>query len=244
AGLHSTETGSPEMVMELAYRLAVSEREEIREIRDGLVVLITPVVEPERGGTLVAIADGGRLVVDGGIVRHVGRGGGEEVRTPGSELRAKVLRPDHPLAYGYEEETSVFRGNDPIWTIGERYRDRVVVQLGTKEVEDWDARDARLDRGEAADPTGEARPDDFGIETGRDGDEPDEGDEEAGGLVLSGGIEGAEEVDGEPAILDLPVGEGRVVLFSFNPLHRYLNLSDFRFATNAILHWDDMPAAE
>ncbi|HYN19829.1 MAG TPA: M14 family zinc carboxypeptidase, partial [Thermoanaerobaculia bacterium] len=46
-GLHSPETGSPEMLMELAYRLAVSERPEIREIRRNAVVLITPVVEPD-----------------------------------------------------------------------------------------------------------------------------------------------------------------------------------------------------
>ena len=46
-GLHSTETGSPEMLMELAYRLAVSERPEIRAIREHAVVLITPVVEPD-----------------------------------------------------------------------------------------------------------------------------------------------------------------------------------------------------
>jgi Tat protein secretion system quality control protein TatD with DNase activity len=33
AGLHSPETGPPEMVMELAYRLIVSEAEHIKEIR-------------------------------------------------------------------------------------------------------------------------------------------------------------------------------------------------------------------
>ena len=33
-GLHSTETGSPEMLMELAYRLAVSEDPRIRSIRE------------------------------------------------------------------------------------------------------------------------------------------------------------------------------------------------------------------
>ena len=47
AGLHSTETGSPEMVMELAYRLAVSEQPMIRDIRKNLVVLINPVSEPD-----------------------------------------------------------------------------------------------------------------------------------------------------------------------------------------------------
>ncbi len=46
-GLHSTETGPPEMLMELAYRLAVSERPDIRSIRANTVVLITPVMEPD-----------------------------------------------------------------------------------------------------------------------------------------------------------------------------------------------------
>ncbi|HZD53820.1 MAG TPA: M14 family zinc carboxypeptidase, partial [Woeseiaceae bacterium] len=47
AGLHSTETGSPEMAMELAYRLAVSEQPMIRSIRESLIVLINPVSEPD-----------------------------------------------------------------------------------------------------------------------------------------------------------------------------------------------------
>ncbi|HEX2694347.1 MAG TPA: M14 family zinc carboxypeptidase, partial [Acidobacteriota bacterium] len=47
AGLHSQETGSPETMMELAYRLAVSEQPFIREIRKNVVVLINPVSEPD-----------------------------------------------------------------------------------------------------------------------------------------------------------------------------------------------------
>ena len=43
--IHSPETGSPEMFMELIYRLAVSEDPFIREIRDNLVFLNTPVVD-------------------------------------------------------------------------------------------------------------------------------------------------------------------------------------------------------
>ena len=46
-GLHSTETGSPEMLMELAYRLAVSDAPHIQLIRDKVVVLINPVAEPD-----------------------------------------------------------------------------------------------------------------------------------------------------------------------------------------------------
>ncbi|HMG17723.1 MAG TPA: M14 family zinc carboxypeptidase [Gemmatimonadales bacterium] len=43
--IHSPETGSPEMLMELAYRLAVEETPLIRQIRDSIITLITPVTE-------------------------------------------------------------------------------------------------------------------------------------------------------------------------------------------------------
>jgi Zinc carboxypeptidase len=47
AALHSDETGSTESVLELAYRLAVSERPMIQRIREKLVVLINPVANPD-----------------------------------------------------------------------------------------------------------------------------------------------------------------------------------------------------
>ena len=47
AGLHSPETGPPEMVMELAYRLAVSDHPDVVKIRDDVITMITPVTEPE-----------------------------------------------------------------------------------------------------------------------------------------------------------------------------------------------------
>jgi len=43
--MHSPETGSPEMMMELAYRLAVEETPLVREIRRNVVTLLTPVLE-------------------------------------------------------------------------------------------------------------------------------------------------------------------------------------------------------
>lgn len=45
AGMHSPEAGPPEMVMELAYRLAVGETDMIREIRKNSIVMITPVLD-------------------------------------------------------------------------------------------------------------------------------------------------------------------------------------------------------
>src|SRR5262249_3282339 len=43
--IHSPETGAPTALMELAYRLAVDESAYVKDIRDGVITLITPVVE-------------------------------------------------------------------------------------------------------------------------------------------------------------------------------------------------------
>ncbi|HEX6203792.1 MAG TPA: hypothetical protein VF100_12380, partial [Thermoanaerobaculia bacterium] len=60
-------------------------------------------------------------------------------------------------------------------------------------------------------------------------------------LVLSGWVAPADALAGKPAILDVPAGRGRVILFAFNPLHRHLNHSDHRLLYNVILHWNDLP---
>jgi hypothetical protein len=47
SGIHSPETGGPQMLVELAYRLIVEESPFIREIRNNSIILITPVVETD-----------------------------------------------------------------------------------------------------------------------------------------------------------------------------------------------------
>ena len=46
-GLHSGETGPSEMLMELAYRLATETSPLIQQIRDNVIVSITPVADPD-----------------------------------------------------------------------------------------------------------------------------------------------------------------------------------------------------
>jgi hypothetical protein len=45
--IHSNEAGAPTALMELAYRLAVDDSPYIRDIREHIITLITPVVEPD-----------------------------------------------------------------------------------------------------------------------------------------------------------------------------------------------------
>jgi hypothetical protein len=63
------------------------------------------------------------------------------------------------------------------------------------------------------------------------------GDPDTGPLVVSGQAWGETNLIGHPAILDMPVGKGRVIAYNFNPLHRDLNRGDQRLLWNAILNW-------
>src|SRR3954466_5767131 len=45
SGMHSPESGGPEMLMELAYRLVVEESPFIQNIRNNVITFITPVIE-------------------------------------------------------------------------------------------------------------------------------------------------------------------------------------------------------
>src|SRR5204863_1996120 len=53
--IHSTETGAPTALMELAYRLAVDDSAYIKSIRENVVTLITPVVEVDGRNRMVDI---------------------------------------------------------------------------------------------------------------------------------------------------------------------------------------------
>ncbi len=53
--IHSPETGAPTALMELAYRLAVDESAYIRNIRDNIITLITPIVEVDGRDRMVDI---------------------------------------------------------------------------------------------------------------------------------------------------------------------------------------------
>jgi hypothetical protein len=170
-----------------------------------------------KGGLLVTLGGASTLPLDGGIARDVRRARVEDVFTPGSELRVRFRRPEHPIAYGYPEKTSVFREARTLYDVRPAHQSRVLLQWGETLPREDDS---------AAPP-------------------PEKEDEKKGeDLVVSGGVKGASELVGKPAILDLPTGRGRIVAFDFDPIHRYLTLSDFRLVWNLILNWNDTPLQE
>lgn len=93
-GLHSGETGPPEMLMELAYRLATETSPLISQIRENVVVSITPAAEPdgrdrnvdwfyqglEMAPALARAADSVRQASGAAAAPTGGRGGGAAAR--------------------------------------------------------------------------------------------------------------------------------------------------------------------
>jgi hypothetical protein len=184
----------------------------------------------ERGGVLVTLGGSSTVPLDGGFVRNVRRARVKNLNTPGSEIRTKFVRPDHPLSYGYPEGTSVHRERLPLYETREAFLDWVVMQWGAKAPKFDDPR-AHNDGPWGVGTEGELK----------DNQKEKQTDKKSTSLVVSGGIKGGSELEGKPAILDIPVGEGRVIAFNFDPIHRTLSRSDFRMVWNAILNWNDLP---
>jgi len=63
-----------------------------------------------------------------------------------------------------------------------------------------------------------------------------------GDVCLSGIVKNQNEIKGKAAILDVPVGKGHIVLFTFNPFWRDLSHGNYMFVFNAILNHNDFNA--
>jgi hypothetical protein len=62
--------------------------------------------------------------------------------------------------------------------------------------------------------------------------------------VLSGLMKNPTEIRNRAAILDVPVGAGKVLIFATNPCYRWQNHGEFNMLFNALLHYNDTPRDE
>ena len=59
-------------------------------------------------------------------------------------------------------------------------------------------------------------------------------------LLISGMLAGGNELANRPAIVDVPVGRGHVVMFATNPMWRHQTQGEFFLVFNAALNYDNL----
>src|SRR5580693_4081150 len=150
-----------------------------------------------QGGVLITMGGASYFPTEFGITRTVEAAHPTPTfYAPGPIVQMNVIRPTHPIFYGYTEKTMPVR-----WAGGPLLR---VPQTGRRWV----------------------------LAQFPGGDES----------VMSGLMKGAQEIRGRPAVVDVPTGQGRVILFATNPAYRWQNLGEFNMLANSILNFNDFPA--
>jgi hypothetical protein len=61
--------------------------------------------------------------------------------------------------------------------------------------------------------------------------------------VLSGLLRGADQIRNRPMVVDAPAGKGRVLMFANNPIYRWQTFGEHGMVFNALLFYNDFPAA-
>ncbi|TVP55978.1 MAG: hypothetical protein EA351_09180 [Gemmatimonadales bacterium] len=219
----------------------------------------------EEGGTLITLTNSSALPIHFGIAAGVGERNSSDLWAPGGVFRADRTDDSSPLAYGYGESLGVYfnQNQSPLLTDGrsrpgsqvasqpdgsttQRLSSRGgvdeddVVQghgrdWGRESIEAWEARQEEESTGGAGAGWGGGGSSNDVRTVFRYHSEPTE-------LLISGGLVAPRELTGTPALIDARIGEGHVILFSFNPFWRSGTLGSYALVFNALLHHGNLHA--
>lgn len=198
----------------------------------------------EDGGLLVTARDTSVWAIQYGLARWVRVVDTDKLKAPGTIVKATVTDAKHPIARGYDETLPLYFSGSPVFRVAWR--------------DERDAPDSRPSgRGGKDDPdVPQGRP--FVATPERPKPEPFQQPEDAPwsveavmpreedrprivisfaekDLLLSGMLEGADEISGKPAVIDVPRGKGHVILMSTNPMWRGNTSGLYALVTNTIL---------
>jgi len=162
------------------------------------------------GGVLLAEGPTTAVFIEYGIARGVTIERARQLRAPGAVFRASVRDAGSPLTYGYPDTLAVYFNQAPL------------LEVDTSRVPE--DQDPAITREQAR-----MRPRVvLAFHSKRDS------------LRLSGLLVAGEELAGKPAVVDVPVGRGHLILFAIRPFWRWQTQGSFALAFNALLHWNDL----
>lgn len=214
-----------------------------------------------RGGLLVGVMDTADLAVTYNFAPGVSIVRSQRVKAPGTVVRSKLVDATSPIAYGYGDTLSVFYSEGPIFNLsnvvggrGGRRRTSEGQErpTGRGTVDDPDVpqgmpvaevpEEPNAEVWEATPLTDEQKRNNvFVIPPAarprvvfRYSDNKD--------LLVSGLLDGGNDVAQHAAVIDVPLDRGHVVLFSNNPIWRGETQGSYFLVFNAILNFDNLNA--
>jgi hypothetical protein len=209
----------------------------------------------ESGGLLITARDTAQWAIEFGLARWVRVVQTPKLRATGSILRAAFTDRTSPVAFGYDESVPVYFDGSPVFKVGVfEMRDRETGRpSGRGGKHDPDVPQGRpfVPAPERPKPgpgeEGFQLPDDFRLFLApylpRIEDRPRvvlAFPKEAETILLSGMLEGGDEIAGKPIVVDAPLGKGHVLLFAVNPMWRVNTQGTYALVTNAILNFDHL----
>jgi len=176
----------------------------------------------DAGGEIVTLASSTSMISGTGIAAALSPHGAGGLFHPGSVVRARIRHAASPILYGYPSQFTIFRGNGPLLEVDRRDSAMLVLQYG-----------AGI-KGEKDEGPMLGMPETAKAPAAKEKEKPSTDS----AYVVSGMVRNENEILGQGAIFDVPVGKGRVIAFTFDALHRYLNHHEFPLVWNALLNWD------
>ncbi|MEO7310563.1 MAG: M14 family zinc carboxypeptidase [Chitinophagaceae bacterium] len=176
----------------------------------------------ETGGVIISLDNASTILATAGITNDLQPYTGAGLFHPGSVVQAKSRKKDDPVLYGYPETFPIFKGNGPLLQLSKYNRDMMVLQYGNQVLKDEEKYTGPILGIPGSDTVTVAK------------EEPKKDPP----YVLSGMVRNEQTIIGHGAIFNVPVGEGRLIAFTFDPLHRYLNLHDAPMVWNVLMNWD------
>jgi hypothetical protein len=215
----------------------------------------------QKGGVLLTATDTSSLALSLGFADGISTQNANKMKIVGSVVGTRLVDDASPIAYGYDEKGAAYCDNGPIFSLssiaGQRGRRRLGPEMharptGRGSSDDPDFTVGRLGVEAPEEPkseTWESPP--VMDEQKRNGfrvippaDRPrvifryaDSKD-----LLISGLVEGGDEIAQHPAVVDAPSGKGHVVLFSINPVYRGETWGTYSMVLNTILNFDSLNA--
>jgi len=214
-----------------------------------------------KGGVLVTVEDTTNFASALGFTPGVSTGAGQRVRIVGAVVRTRAVDSASPIAYGYGEQLSAMFDNGPIFGIsnfsgrrgfGGRFGGGNTRATGRGMAGDTDFTPGRpplvipeepeVKPWETAPVTDEQRRNNSGLIPPALRPRVVFRYSEARDLQISGLVEGGNEIAERPCVIDSPLGDGHVVLFSGNPVYRGQTQGNYFLVLNTILNFDNLNA--